>query len=607
MATGKGPLRTALEDFLETFGFDKMVSEILTFVRERDESEWAVMLSGMIDLIISSTKDSPELQNLFYGLKNKKHQLGATLMSGIGTSAAGGASSAMLAPVFRLMNASMETKAHSNLPDVSMLLDLHNRKFISPAGADDILNYLGYKPEFWPILKEAAIPRLGPGELIQLSRRLPQAKEYYYQRILKLGWEAEELNKLNAVSLQYPSPQDFIRFAVREAMDEKSAADLELDSETPQAAIVESEKSGLAPDYFKYYWRSHWELPSAEMGFEFLHRFYDPNDPLHFSDSDMDGLLKYLDYSPKWRSRIKAISYNLLTRVDLRRIRKAGIVDDDFMYHEARASGYDDFRAKAIVKWWNWENNQDVIDLTKSQIEKGYKSGVLKMRAANEALKTAEPNEATRQFLFALWDNDIQQKNTQAEVDLIEQEYAAGQYDEPTLIGKLDKLGLAKTQEATLLLQMEVSRRKAIKHLSRSELEILYEHNQIDAKTAASKLEAVGYPADEVKDLMFIIDHNAQKDRASELLAAQKEQERLATSKLTNQYQKDTAAKNVHIAELNAQIADLKVTASQTDDPDVTGQISDMILEIKNEIAIANVDKAKLSLQASIDRGNIGA
>ena len=602
MPTGKGPLRTAIEDFLETFPSGGVIAEIFRFIRENDEIEFVSLLDNIIDVIIDYVSSDPQLKALFQDVKARKHQVGAALLSAMGTSVAGGVTGSLLNSLLAKPTMLLNAKIRPALLDPQAMLSLYYFKQWEPTQLSAQLALHGFADSYIEDLKEVNKRRLDAPQLIPLKRRFPEHIRELDGMIKSRGWHDADLDWLNAATLQFPSVQDWIRFAVREATKPEVIRELQLDAEFPQQAKEEAEKSGLAPGMFEPFWYSHWELPSATMGFEFLHRFWNKNDPLYFSQEDMSKLLGYLDYSPKWRERIKAISYNLLTRVDLRRIRKAGLVDDAFMYSEARASGYDDFRAKKIVEWWNWENNQDVIDLTKSQIEKGYKSGVLKLREANEALKIAEPNEQTRQFLFALWDNDIQQKNTQAEIELIEQEYISGQYDEQAMIARLEKLGLAKTQQSTLLLEFDVKRRKAIKHITRSEIEILYEHNQISAEQAALKFEAVGYPPDEVRDLMFIVDHNAQKARGKELLEIQKEQDRLETSAISTTYQIETGKLNVRIAELNAQIADLKVTAAQTEEPETSVEIAKMVLEIKREIAILNIEKAQQTLLASEQR-----
>ena len=607
MPTGKGPLRTAFEDFLETFGFDAFTAQIIKYVRESDEVELVTLLDNILNVVMDFVKDDPQLKALFSDVKTRKHQIGAAMLGAMGQSVAGGVTGSLLNSLLAKPTIQLNSRIRPALIDPTAMLSLFYFKEWTPELLNKQLSLHGFADLYIEDLKTVNKRRLDAPQLIPLKRRFPQFSTELDKMINSRGWHEADLDWLNAATLQFPSVQDIIRFAVREVYNEQQASFLGLDQNFPSEAEKDAERSGLSPGEFRKYWRSHWELPPATMGFEFLHRFWNPSDPLHFSENDLSQLLVALDYAPTWHKRLSAISTSLLTRVDLRRIRKAGLVDDAFMYSEARASGYDDFRAKKIVEWWNWENNQDVIDLTKSQIEKGYKTGVLKLREANDALKVAEPNEQSRQFLFALWDNDIAQKNTAAELDLIEQEYVAGQYDENTLIGKLNTLGIGKTQQATILLELDVKKRKAVKHLTRTEIETLYEHNQIDAIQAANKFEGVGYPKEEVKLLMFIVDHNAQKARAKELLDAQKEQERLANSEIATKYQVAIAEKNVTVAELEAQIADLKVTASQTEDADVSSQITEMIIEIKSEIANTNVEKAQISLQASIDREKVGA
>ncbi|GAH58877.1 unnamed protein product, partial [marine sediment metagenome] len=45
--------------------------------------------------------------------------------------------------------------------------------------------------------------------------------------------------------------------------------------------------------------------------------------------SELDSLFMATDIMPWWREKLKAISYNPLTRVDVRRVFKMGIVSEE--------------------------------------------------------------------------------------------------------------------------------------------------------------------------------------------------------------------------------------------------------------------------------------
>lgn len=599
MPTGKGPIRTALEDFLETFGFDNLTAQIVKFVRESDEVEFVVLLDNIMSVMLDFVKDDKELSKLFGDLRTRKHQVGAALLSSMGQSVVGGVTGSLLGSLLAKPTMALNAKIRPALPDPQAMLKVHYLKLWDRNKLNAQLALHGFADGYIADTIEANKNRLDAPQLIQLMRRYPEFSRDLDTLIKARGWADADLDWLSALTLNHPSPQDIISFAVRETFSEEQVRRLDLDANFPEAARVEAEKGGLAPGWFKHYWRAHWQLPPATMGFEFFHRYFKPNDPNHFSREDLGSLLTALDIAPTWHDKMLGLSSNLLTRVDLRRVWKAGVagVDDQFVYDEYRRSGYDDFRAKAILEWLRWENNKEDLDLTKEEVHKAYVQGIYKYKEASEALKAAEPNEGDRKFLLTLWDAEIKRNENEAQIDLIKSEYVDGQYDEVEMIRRLASLGLSTTQQSTLTIQFGIARRKAIKHLTRQEIELLYENNQIQLSELNGKLDALGYVQPELGQMIFIITLNVNKRKQKELEDTQKEQERLQTATATTSYQVETAQVNTQIAQLNAQIAELKLTAVQSDDAELSGEIESTILEIKKDIAYLNVSKAQIALK----------
>lgn len=609
MPTGKGPIRTALEDFLETFGFDNLTAQIVKFVRESDEVEFVVLLDNIMSVMLDFVKDDKELSKLFGDLRTRKHQVGAALLSSMGQSVVGGVTGSLLGSLLAKPTMALNAKIRPALPDPQAMLKVHYLKLWDRNKLNAQLALHGFADGYIADTIEANKNRLDAPQLIQLMRRYPEFSRDLDTLIKARGWADADLDWLSALTLNHPSPQDIISFAVRETFNDDQVRRLDLDANFPEQARVEAEKGGLAPGWFKHYWRAHWQLPPATMGFEFFHRYFKPNEPNYFSREDLGSLLTALDIAPTWHDKMLGLSNNLLTRVDLRRVWKAGApgIDDQFVYDEYRRSGYDDMRAKAILWWLKWENNKEELDLTKGEVHKAYVKGILKYKEASEALKAAEPNEQDRKFLLSLWDMEIKENENDAQIDLIKSEYVDGQYPETEMIRRLSTLGLSTTQQSTLTIQFNIARRKAIKHLTRTEIELLYENNQIDIPELKTRLDANGYIEPELSQMIFIITLNVNKKKQKELEEAQKEQERLLTASATTAYQQETADVNVQIAEMNAQIAELKLTAAQAEDEELTTEIGNTVLEIKKDIAFLNVSKAQIALRYREEiRGVIG-
>ncbi|GAH60596.1 unnamed protein product, partial [marine sediment metagenome] len=82
--------------------------------------------------------------------------------------------------------------------------------------------------------------------------------------------------------LAYPIPPvaDIITMAVREAFSPEIAARFGQYEDYPPDFEYWAERKGLSKEWSQRYWAAHWALPSAQQGFEMLHRGVVNNDEL---------------------------------------------------------------------------------------------------------------------------------------------------------------------------------------------------------------------------------------------------------------------------------------------------------------------------------------
>ena len=177
-----------------------------------------------------------------------------------------------------------------------------------------------------------------------------------------------------------PTVGDTMRWAVREAFYDDYAAEYGLDNEYPTQLDAYGVKLGIETTELKYFWRSHWELPSLLMGFEMLHRdVIDAN--------DLDKLFMATDILPWWRDKLKAISYKPYTRVDVRRMFKAGVINRDTVKRTYLDLGYDEDHAENLTIWTTTDAVSSERDLTRSHFERLYKDGqITREQATNNLL-----------------------------------------------------------------------------------------------------------------------------------------------------------------------------------------------------------------------------
>lgn len=183
-------------------------------------------------------------------------------------------------------------------------------------------------------------------ELLQLSREVLSVTEVYKawrlgfiteaqknEALKKLGYTEDQIELLDKLTLVYPSADDIIRFAVREAFNDEVVKKYGYDQDIPKEYLEWAKKLGLSEEFAKLYWRAHWEIPSPSQAVELLSRgIIDPE--------DFDTVLKIHDIAPWWRPRLLALAFDPYTRVDIRRMYELGILDDGDLIKAAKAVGY---------------------------------------------------------------------------------------------------------------------------------------------------------------------------------------------------------------------------------------------------------------------------
>ncbi len=593
----KGRLRNALDKFLREFNFGDIIARILTFTREKDETEWLEFIGKMIDLLIKTTKDIPELQQLFIDTKNQKHQLGEAILSSTATTAAGGAVSGMLAPLFRKMNMEIDKGLHSNIVPYEIINLLWYQNRLDFDKYKDYMSRHGFSDEDRQILFNSLKVRLGIPEIFKLYLRDTELKDHWKEVLNSRFYSTPETDDFIKANLQYPTPVDHIQFAVREAYNEEQVKFLGLDRDLPTQAQEEAEKSGLAPGYFKYFWYSHWQLPPLTLGYQFLHRFRHETGSLKFTTDDLGKLIKALDFSPVWHERMIAASYNTLTRVDIRRMLKARVIDEPRILKEYYKDGYDDNDAQALTDYAIWENASSMRDLSTAKIGEALKLGImteLEAQTGLEELRT-DPDDIPRQM--ALWRYEIKKSQIDADVDYLAAQYMNNEIDEQNLRSQLTQLGLSPNNVYVAITNLNAKRKRSVTPLTTGEIYQMFVENIISPVEALTELQVRGVSKINADRQMKLLSIKKQRETDKEVIEQQEKLEKERAKTVQSEKTIALAEVSVAIAELNAETADLKVIYPDLTDTDTISAVDKRLLAIKQEIAYLQLEKTSINLK----------
>lgn len=295
------------------------------------------------------------------------------------------------------------------IPSETDLRDAFLRGFLTEADHDLFLGYLGYSPNNIAIIKEL-----------------------YFNPA---------------------PPSDLVRFLVREVYDPQQRQTLQLDGDYPAAADAEFRKVGLDETQARNYWAAHWQLPSPSQVYEMLHRG-------QVSPPEVDAYLKAADYSPAWRSKLAAISYNVPGRIDLRRMYAAGVFDEARVLKGYKDLGYTDADAAALTQFAKHQAAGNVTELPRGVLLEGYREGTLSRPDATAHFLQLGFTQPEASFMMDLEDLKNAHELQSLNENVIEADLKAGVVNEAQAMGALSALGVP-ARRAGLLVALWRSRHAA--------------------------------------------------------------------------------------------------------------------------------------------------
>lgn len=598
---GKGALRIAIEDFLETFGFGKILLGWVNEVGEDHEQSIADFNPDLMNVL----KGIPNLPDAWKKLANLQPgddaQGGLLSMGGfasqIGQSMAGG----LLQPLVNLVNYAMETQVHSGRFDVPTLTNAMQRGFIKQETIDRVGSQLGWDEDSIKLFYKLSIQIMGAGDLITLWRRGEIGETELDQRLAEQAFEPDLIAELKKITEVIPGVGDLINMSVKEAFNPGVVKKFGYDQEFPEEVAVWSAKQGMSREWAEKFWYAHWLTPSIGQGFEMLHRLRPGIGDNTFVEADMRELLKILDVPVYWRDKLIDISYNPLTRVDVRRMHDLGNLDEQGVKNAYLDSGYNEKNAQLMTEFTLDYNKEPIKLLSKEVVLRAFKKGMFTEKEATDILVTAgwTLDQATFYLNMALF--DMLEKETDLQTDLIHDQYLAGEIDKPQVHRDLNTLNLPNTQTERLLKEWELEKIKKIRLPTEGELEAWYKLDYIDDINYRSGLVDKNYKPETI-DLYI---RQADQDIAEKLqkleLDLMDAKEKLQLDLMASDYRKDQLNLSVLIAQEKSNIAELKVIAHDIEDPEILDQLKARIDLIKLIITQYQVQKAELKLSEEIE------
>lgn len=248
----------------------------------------------------------------------------------------------------------------------------------------------------------------------------------------------------------------------------------------------------MSEEWLKHYWRAHWEIPSPRQGYEMLHRGVIDQDSL-------EGLLKIGDYAPGWIQPLIDISYNPITRVDLRRLYADGVIDEARVYKGYLDLGYSVENAGLITEWVVKSTQVEDRDLTKAEILKSFRIDETSKEQAIKFLMEIGYTEENAAFVVSFEEYQIYQEDRKEEIDTVIAELIGGKYTVDEVKTMLANMDVSIKQSNSLIQKAERIIRKRFTCPSKDDSIRWFKAGIINEGEFIGKMVALHYLDEDIK------------------------------------------------------------------------------------------------------------
>jgi len=301
-------------------------------------------------------------------------------------------------------------------------------------------------PDYAKTYLDAVLTKPASQDVVAYELRKDPSLASLGERLRKIGIHPEYNEMYKELAYQIPPVADIITMAVREAFTPEIAAKFGQYEDYPTELEKWGEKKGLSKEWTSRYWAAHWNLPSPLQGFEMLHRGV-------INESELNMLLRALDVMPFWRDKLTQIAYRRLTRVDIRRMYREGVLTEKEVYESYLEHGYTEQNAERMSEFTIKQTLATLSKFTSGDIIKAFASRMIDRAEAISLLDRIGISSEDASYIVGTAEYKRLWAFTDQQIAGIRNLYKKRVYDENQTRDKLSKLNLPAEQINVLMQQ----------------------------------------------------------------------------------------------------------------------------------------------------------
>jgi len=359
--------------------------------------------------------------------------------------------------------------------------------------AEEYLNKmksLGYSAQHAAEYATASRTYLQGREIIEYGWRTEQSDDEIVSTLVGNGYDLTSAEKLLHISYFRPGPADLVNWQAKEVFEPDAIARYGLADEFGAIDLTAFRKAGIDDQQALNYWMAHWQHPGWATVQTLLHREL-------LSADDVWEWFRTVEIPPYWRDKMMAASYHPLTRVDVRRMHKLEVLSDEQLLKAYKDVGYNEYNASLMVDWTKKYNMMDPDDpdreLTRAQLERGYRLGLLSQSQLNEALLAMGYDSDQQAFIAASIDEQGRTDEAQDWLSLLKAQTSSGLITVEEAKNKLASLGFSSASVEHYGELYAAYREQPYKIPSKTDVKSFVQAEMITADQGADFMRDLGY------------------------------------------------------------------------------------------------------------------
>jgi len=384
------------------------------------------------------------------------------------------------------------------IPNAMLLVQGGLMQGVDNKGIIESISKADIHPDYAQLYLDAILTKPASQDIIAYQLRLDPELSGLSGELRKIGIHPDYHNIYKQLAYQIPPVADIITMAVREAFTPAIAQKFGQYEDLPADYVKYVGMKGLSKEWAERYWAAHWNLPSPMQGFDMLHRGIITKDELVM-------LLRALDVMPFWRDKLVQLAYNVFTRVDVRRMYGAGVLNKDDVYKAYIEQGYDEIKARQLTTFTVVQRLSSISGFTSGNIVTAYAKGLITQSNAQQLLSgmglTSE--EVTTTIQAANYKRDWELKALQ--IDSIEHSYKTKQITLDAARSRLNNLNVP-SEQITLLTEKWLLAVKVpvLETWTTAQTITLFKKGIITKARAITELRIIGFDEEHINALIAI-------------------------------------------------------------------------------------------------------